>query len=207
MPDVPDWAVRRLRHTADAFGLHWPADMSLARFQRSLPAGDQRSAAFLLAVRRAAGGASYRPYTEGEKPWHAAMAAPYAHATAPLRRLADRYVVEAALAVANGDTVPDHVEAALPQLPHVMAKSDERGNRVDNAVHNLAEAVLLSGSVGEVFDGTIVDADRNGPVMQITEPAILTRVRAARVTPGDRIRVRLVAVDVVARTVVFQRVG
>ena len=91
--------------------------MSLARFQRSLPRDDQRTAAFLLAVRRASGGASYEPYRQDSTPWHAAMAAKYAHATAPLRRLADRYVVEAALAVANGDAVPDHVAAAFAELP------------------------------------------------------------------------------------------
>ena len=102
MHDVSAGAIKRLRHTAQAFDLNWPDGMSLTQFQRSLPPGEQRSAAFLLAVRRASGGATYRPYAEGEKPWHAAMAATYAHATAPLRRLGDRYVVEAALAVANG---------------------------------------------------------------------------------------------------------
>jgi exoribonuclease R len=207
MPDVPEHAVRRLRHTASAFQLDWPDGMSLARFQRSLPPHDQRTAAFLLAVRRASGGASYRPFTPGEKPWHAAMAAMYAHATAPLRRLADRYVVEAALAVANGDAVPDHVEAAFAGLPTVMARSEEVGNRVENAVNNLAEAVLLDGREGELFDGVLVDEDRNGPLMQIAEPAILARVRAARVTPGDEIRVRLVEADPVKRSVVFERVG
>jgi exoribonuclease R len=207
MPDVPDWAIRRLRHTAKAFELDWPEGMSLTRFQRSLPAGDQRSAAFLLAVRRAAGGASYRPYADGAKPWHGAMAATYAHATAPLRRLADRYVVEAGLAVANGDTVPEHIEAAFSELPRVMARSDERGNRVDNAVNNLAEAVLMGGRIGELFDAVIVDEDRHGPVMQIADPAILARVNAARVTPGDEIRVRLVAADVESRTIEFQRVS
>jgi exoribonuclease R len=181
--------------------------MSLARFQRSLPSGDQRSAAFLLAVRRSSGGASYQPYDEGEKPWHAAMAATYAHATAPLRRLADRYVVEAALAVANGDAVPEHVDAAFAELPRVMAQSDERGNRVDNAVNNLAEAVLLASRIGELFDAVIVDEDNHGPVMQIADPAILARVHAARVTPGDDIRVRLVAADVEKRTIDFQRVS
>ena len=207
MPDVPEWAVPRLRHTAKAFELDWPEGMSLARFQRSLPAGDQRSAAFLLAVRRAAGGASYQPYTEGVKPWHAAMAASYAHATAPLRRLADRYVVEAALAVATGDAVPEHVEAAFSELPRVMARSDERGNRVDNAVNNLAEAVFLASRIGDLFDAVVVDEDRHGPVMQIADPAILARVHAARVNPGDKIRVRAVAADVEARAIEFQRVS
>ena len=32
------------------------------------------------------------PYREGKVPRHSAMAATYAHATAPLRRLGDRYV-------------------------------------------------------------------------------------------------------------------
>ncbi len=126
------------------------------------------------------------------------MAATYAHATAPLRRLGDRYVVEAALAVANGTPVPEHVDAAFAELPKVMARADELGNRVDNAVSNLAEAVLLSGREGELFDGVIVDEDRHGPVMQIADPAILARVRAERVTPGDEIRVQLVAADVEA---------
>ena len=39
-----------------------------------------------------------------------------AHATAPLRRLADRYVVEAAFAVANGRPVPDDVQAAFAEV-------------------------------------------------------------------------------------------
>jgi exoribonuclease R len=135
------------------------------------------------------------------------MAAMYAHATAPLRRLADRYVVEAALAVANGAAVPDHVEAAFAELPAVMARAEQLGNRVENAVNDLAESVLLDGREDELFDGVIVDADRNGPLMQIAEPAILARVHAARVTPGDEVRVRLVEADPVARRVGFERVG
>ena len=71
-----------------------------------------------------------------------------------------------------------------------MARADERGNRVDRAVDNLAEAVLLSGRQGEVFDGVIVDEDGDGPLMQIADPAILAHVGAARATPGDEIRVR-----------------
>ena len=207
MPEVSARAIKRLRLTAQTFDLDWPDGMSLARFLRSLPPREQRSAAFLLAVRRASGGATYRPYTEGEKPWHSAMAATYAHATAPLRRLGDRYVVEAALAVANGTPVPEHIDAAFAELPKVMARADELGNRVDNAVGNLAEAVLLSGREGDLFDGVIVDEDRHGPVIQIADPAILARVRAERVTPGDEIRVTLVAADVEARTVEFQRVS
>lgn len=207
MREPDEGAVRRLRFSARAFGLDWPAEQSLADFQRSLSTSDPRAAAFLVAVRRAGGGASYEPYAPGVTPWHAAMAATYSHATAPLRRLADRYVVEATLAVANGRAVPDDVQAAFAGLPDAMATGESLANRVDSAVIDLAEAVLLAHRVDEVFDAVVVDEDRRGTVIQLVDPAVLVRVTAHGVDPGDDVRVRLTGVDVNARTVHFERVG
>jgi len=206
MADVPDEAIGRLRHTARAVGLDWPPEQPLGRFQRSLRTTDPRAAAFLLAMRRAAGRASYEPYRAGVTPWHSAMAATYTHATAPLRRLADRYVVEGALAVANGRRVPDDVLRAYEELPAVMERAAGLAGQVDAAALDLAEAVLLAGRVGEVFDGVIIDEDRRGPTMQIAEPAVLVRVNARRVDPGDEIRAKLVAADPASRRVEFERV-
>ncbi len=207
MAEPSDAAIARLRHAARAFGLAWPADRPLAEFQRSLRADDPRAAAFLIAVRRAGGGASYEPYRAGVTPWHAAMAATYAHATAPLRRLADRFVIEAALAVAGGQPVPDDVQAAFAELPAAMATAEARAADVDRAVIDLAEAVLLSGRVGEVFDAVVVDEDQRGAVVQLVEPAVMARVTARGVDPGGEIRVRVVAADPAARRVELQRVG
>jgi len=200
-------AVERLRRTARAFGLAWPAEMPLAAFQRSLSTRDPRAAAFLIAVRRAGGGASYAPFTAGTRPWHAAMAATYAHATAPLRRLADRYVVEAALAVADGRPVPDAVQAAFAELPATMARSEQRANIVDRAVIDLAEAVMLAGREDEVFDAVVIDEDHRGVAVQVVEPAVMARVPAHGVDPGDDVRVRLVKADPLTRTVEFMRVA
>jgi exoribonuclease R len=207
MAEVPETAVGRLRHTARAFNLEWPSDVSLADFQRSLARDDPKANAFLLAVRRASGGATYEPFEEGREPWHSAMAATYAHATAPLRRLADRYVVEAALAVASNEPVPDDVAAAFAGLPKVMEESERLGGQVDSAVRDLAEAVLLSGREGEVFDGVVVDEDDRGAMMQITEPAVLTRIRASRVDPGSPVRAKLVSANPAERRIEFERVG
>ena len=177
MDEPSERAVARLRRTAQAFGLTWPAETSLAEFQRSLSTHDPRAAAFLIAVRRAGGGASYAAYVRGgDRPWHAAMAATYAHATAPLRRLADRYVVEATLAIANGRPVPEDVAAAFAALPSTMASCEQRANTVDRAVIDLAEAVLLAGREGEVFDAVVVDEDRHGPLVQLVEPAVMAQV-------------------------------
>jgi len=207
MPDVDEGRYRRLRHSARAFGLEWPADLPLDAFERSLPRDDPRTSAFLIAVRRAAGGASYAPYDPDRRPWHSAVAAMYSQATAPLRRLQDRYVIEAALAVANGDTVPAEVSAAFEVLPQAMARADQRANRAEREALELAEAVCLVGREREIFDAVVIDEGDWGVEVQIADPAVLVRLSARRVDPGDEIRVRLESVDVDRREVVFDRVS
>jgi exoribonuclease R len=161
----------------------------------------------MLAIRRAGRGASYVPYQEGVVPWHAAMAATYAHATAPLRRLADRYVVRAALAIANGQPVPEPVTAAFEKLPHVMARADALGGQIDRAVIDLAEAVMLHGREGQIFPAIITDVDDRGARMQLCDLPVVARIVAHDVMPGQSMAVRLVAADPVQRTTSFQRVS
>ena len=161
----------------------------------------------MLAIRRAGRGASYVPYREGVVPWHAAMAATYAHATAPLRRLADRYVVRAALAIANGRTVPDVVAEAFSSLPEVMERADALGGQIERAIVDLAEAVMLQGREGEVFPGIVTDVDDRGVRIQLRDLPVTARVTARRVEPGDELRVKLIAADPDQRVVTFQRVA
>ncbi|MCY7299164.1 MAG: RNB domain-containing ribonuclease [Ilumatobacteraceae bacterium] len=207
MPDPDERAVKRLRHTAHGFGMTWLAEQSLAEFSRTLDALDPKHAAFMLAERRAGGGADYQQFIAGVIPWHSAMAATYAHATAPLRRLADRYVVQVALAVANGKPVPDDVAAALPLLPEPMDRADSTGSRIERAVLDLAEAVILKGHEGNSFDAVVVDDDDDGTRIQLLDLAVVAKVKAHSVEPGDRLRVKLLATDVDRRTVQFERVS
>ncbi|MBA3897899.1 MAG: RNB domain-containing ribonuclease [Sphingomonadaceae bacterium] len=200
-------AVQRLRFTARALGLNWPAEMTLAQLERTLDVADARQAAFVLAVRRAGTGASYVPYREGAVPWHAAMAATYAHATAPLRRLADRYVVRAALAIANGQPVSDVVAQAFERLPPVMARADAMGGRIGRAVIDLAEAVMLHSSEGEVFAAVVTDVDERGVRIQLRDRPVAARVETHGVEPGDGLHVKLIAADPERRAVLFARVG
>ena len=207
MPDVDERRIDRLRRTAGALGLRWPAGQPLDAFERSLPRADPRTSAFLLAIRRASGGASYEAYRDGRRPWHSAVAATYAQATAPLRRLQDRYVIEAMLAVTAGREVPAEVADAFERLPAAMARAEQRANRAERAALDLAEAVVLSGRDGEVFDAVVIDEGEWGVEVQILEPAVLARVQARRVDPGDAVRVRLVEADIAAGLVRFERVG
>ncbi len=196
-------AVARLRHTARAFRLDWPHSMPLKEFERSLGASDPAEAAFMLAIRRAGQGASYTPYSPGERPWHAAMAATYAHATAPLRRLADRYVVRAALAIANAQPVPQPVADAFARLPPVMARADALAGRIERAVIDLAEAVMLQGREGESFAAIVTDATEHGTRVQLRDFPIVANLQSKGTAPGDKLDLRLAAVDTVAGTIAF----
>jgi exoribonuclease R len=200
-------AIERLRHTARAYGLTWSGNEPLDQFARGLDAADPKQAAFMLAIRRAGQGASYVPYREGVVPWHAAMAATYCHATAPLRRLADRYVVRATLAIANGQTVPAVVTEAFTRLPQVMAHADQLDGQIGRAVIDLAEAVMLKDAVGQIFQAVVTDVDDRGARIQLRDQPVVARVAAQSVGPGDAIGIRLTVADPANRAIAFERVS
>lgn len=191
MPEPGQRATARLRVTAKALGVEWPSGQALQQREGSLDPNDPRHAAFMLAIRRAGQGASYRTFEPGQTPFHSAMAATYAHATAPLRRLADRYVTEATLAIANGRAVPDWVSAKFPELPVVMNRAEARASQVDSAVVELAEAVVLQPRVGETFAGRVTDIDDRGARVQLCAEPIVTRVDAAGLEFGDAVNLKL----------------
>lgn len=207
MAEPDEHAQNRLRHTAEAFGLTWPKQATLEQFERLLDPADPREAAFMLAIRRAGNGAGYEPYQPGAVPWHAAMAATYCHMTAPLRRLADRYVIRAALAVANGQPVPAEVEAAFARLGPVMDKAQARSGQVERAVVDLAEAAMLVGREGDDFEAVVTDLGETGARIQLCELPIVARTVARRVQPGERIVVRLESADPIKRLISFARIS
>ena len=207
MADPDERAVRRLRATARAFHLDWPEAASLKDFERSLNGTDPRHIAFMYAVRRSGNGAGYAPFQPGVTPWHTAVAATYAHATAPLRRLADRYVIRAALAVANGQKVPDVVSEAFPRLPEVMARADAVAGRIERAVIDYAEAVMLQPHVGEVMAAVATDIDERGARIQLRDLPVVARVDTHHAEPGEVMQVRLTEADPDKRLIRFARVG
>lgn len=198
-------AIKRLRLTARAHGLDWPQHVTLEDYGRKLDPSDPKQAAFMLAIRRAGPPAAYAPFVEGRKPWHSAMAASYAHATAPLRRLADRYVVDATLAVANGRAVPQAVREAFAKLPQVMARADARSSQVQRASVDLAETVMLHGREGESFVSVVTDIDERGARMQLCGLPVVARVDAQGVQAGDELQVKLLSADPDRRELRFAR--
>jgi exoribonuclease R len=207
MDEPQEWAIRRLRHTAKAIGVDWPKAESLQQLERRLDPSKRPDSAMMLAIRRAGQSAGYQPFRTGVLPWHAAVAAPYAHSTAPLRRLADRYVVEAVLEIGNGRTVPKQIQEAFEALPDIMQKADALSGQITNAVIDLAETVTLQGSEGTSFAAVVTDVDERGARIQLSSPAVVARIKANGLKPGDDLVVRLDSADLKTRSVRFSVAG
>ncbi len=209
-PDPRD--LQRLHRTARALGVDWPAEVLYPDFIRSLDPSRPDHAAVIVASARLLRGSGYVAF-DGEvpaEPQHAALASEYAHVTAPLRRLADRYAGEVCVALCAGEPVPDWVLAALPGLPKEMQTSGAKAGSYERAVVDLVEAGLLAPRVGEEFDGVVVSVDekdeRHGKVT-VLEVGVEAPIEGDGKLPlGQDVRVRLVEADVEKRRVRFSLV-
>ncbi|MDE2086167.1 MAG: RNB domain-containing ribonuclease [Xanthomonadaceae bacterium] len=212
LPPPQPQDIARLKRTAQALAVAWPDRLGYADFIRTLDPSKDVHVAMLTACTTVLRGAAYAAF-DGElpaQPMQSAVAAEYAHATAPLRRLVDRYVGEVCVALCANQPVPDWVRSALPALPDLMAEADRRAKHYERQVIDLIEAVLLAPRVGEAFTGAIVEINGghgNGHegVVMLRDPAIEARVKAPAPLPlGQDVAVRLVEADPVRRLVRFE---
>lgn len=210
LPPFDPRDVARLRRTAAALRIAWPESLDLAEFVAGLDPSAPTAAAMLNACTRVLRGAAYVAF-DGKPPdcpEHSAIAAAYAHATAPLRRLGDRYVGEVCVALCAGVAVPDWTRTALPALPATMAETGRRASRYESAVLDLVEAGVLASRVGQRFDGVITEVDDQEPqrgVVMIRELAIEGQVCGSAALPlGSEVLVSLVEADVTERRIRFK---
>lgn len=203
---IPDRVVvARFHRQARALGASWPAEMLYGEFIRSLDVTDPRHLALIHESTALFRGAGYTPFDGAvpERVQHAAVASAYAHVTAPLRRLVDRFALVVCHALCQGDDVPEWVREALPQLPAAMSRSDQLAGDLERACLDAVEAALLAGREGEEFTAVVVDVrEAGGGLVQLSDPAVLARCEGM-LTLGQQVGVRLVEADVRARTVAF----
>jgi exoribonuclease R len=204
MPPADSTAVDRFRRQTIALGNEWQADQRYGDYLRSLDVTQPRHLAIMHAATSLFRGAGYTPF-DGELPEHtdqAAVAAPYAHVTAPLRRLVDRFALVACEALSAGEPVPQWVRDALPELPKIMASTSSIAGQVYAAAINVVEAAVLQPHVGEVFSVTVVSSGSDYGIVQIDEPAITARCDGI-LEPGTVISATLVTAEVSTGTVRF----
>lgn len=199
-------ALAGLRRSAAALGVPWGPGQPYPEVMRALDPVSPGHAAFAVRASRLFRGAGYEAWaraTGDPPPPHAAIAAPYAHVTAPLRRMADRVANEVVLALSEGEQPPAWAREALPDMPDVMRRAGARERAAERLALDYLESVLLAGRVGEVFDATVVDVRDDRPVVQIAEPAVVAGLDARGPRPGEALRVRLAEADPETRRVLF----
>lgn len=199
MPAADAGSLRRLRQTAKALHIRWPAELDYPEFVRTLDPTRGDHAAMLDACTMLFRGAGYQAFSGGvpDAAEHAAIASDYAHVTAPLRRLVDRYAGEVCVALCAGQPVPDWVLRALDGLPAEMAAANRRASAYERAIIDLMEVCLLADRVGETFPATVIETDesKHRGVVMIADPAVETRVSGDPLPLGQQITVRLVSAD------------
>lgn len=209
MPAPSAEAVEAFRAQTVALGLPWPQGVDYGEYLRTLDHGEQRAAAVLQAAAGLFRGAGYVAM-DGEAPAdpdQSAIAAPYAHTTAPLRRLVDRWALLVCDALCAGRPVPDWARESLGALPSIMGASNRLAAKLDAGALDRVEAALLASRIGAVFDATVL-AVRNGTVtVQLADPVVTASLpRPDGVRPGDRLRLHLVAADIPSGTIRFDAV-
>jgi len=206
-PPEPD-RLKRLQLTAQALNVEWPEGVTYQGFVRGLSPFVARQAALLVEAAGLLRGSGYVSF-DGDPPAdpvHSPLASTYAHTTAPLRRLVDRYVGEICLALAAGDGIPDWVRAELWTLPETMAATGGRAGQYEAGIVSIVEAALLEQRVGETFEAIVVELHtrRGGATIALREPAVTARCTGDDLPLGGRIRVRLTDADVMKRLIRFE---
>ena len=210
LPPAPEDAVKRLRRTARALGIDWPNTQSAPDFIRALDPARPADAAMVVACTSLLRGAGYAAF-DGQLPEqteHAALASTYAHVTAPLRRLVDRYGLEVCAALCAGTDVPPWAREGLTDLPRTMQASGRKSHAYEHAVLDLVEALTLQSRVGETFEAVVLESDhddeRKGSVM-VRDPAVEAKLTSQSPLPvGEDVTVTLAEADPATRKVRFE---
>jgi exoribonuclease R len=208
MPDADPESVDRFRHQTNALGHPWPTGQAYGDYLATLDGSNPKHLAILHAAASLFRGAGYTPF-DGAPPantMQSAVGAPYAHVTAPLRRLVDRFGLVICEALAAGTAVPDWERAALPELPVEMARSNNLAGQLDHRSLDAVEAAVLAPRVGQTFDGVIIAQNKSGSVVQLLDPAV-TAECAGHTPNGTALKVNLVQADVETSTVLFAPAG
>jgi len=210
LPPPQPHDLQRLHRVARALHIDWPAEQLYPDFIRGLDSRKPADAAMITACARLLRGSGYVAFDGAvpADPVHAALASEYAHVTAPLRRLGDRYAGEICLALCAGTDVPSWVRSRLSDIPEVMKDAGRKAAQYEAMVLDLVEAGVLHPRVGEAFEGVVTEVDeKDGSRGKVTiqDPAVEARLTSSRALPlGTEVDVRLAQADLTSRSVVFE---
>ena len=143
-------------------------------------------------------GAGYAAF-DGEPPeetGHAGIGGPYAHVTAPLRRLVDRFTTEVCLAICAGDEVPAWARESLPTIAESMRASGRTAAAADRDAIDAVEAWTMADRRDDTFEAIVLRAEDDSAEIMILQPPVEADCTGSGLVEGATISVRVAHVDV-----------
>lgn len=121
----------------------------------------------------------------------------YMHATAPNRRYPDLIAQRQYKALLNGNSHLYSVEE-LRRLAMHCTQQEDAAMKVERHLNKSAAAMHLVHQIGTVYQGIVTGAGKSGTWVRIFDPHVEGRILQGfkKLDIGDRIKVRLIRVDV-----------
>jgi VacB/RNase II family 3'-5' exoribonuclease len=193
----------RIEKIAEDLGQRLPSDPDARALEeflvRQRQADPLRFPDLSLAIVKAMGAGEYVVESPGETSLgHFGLAVKdYAHSTAPNRRYPD-LITHRLLKAALAQAPPAYTREELAALAAHCTAQEDAANKVERQVRKSAAACLLSGRIDEKFDAIVTGAGDKGTWVRILRPPVEGKLvhGSEGVDVGDKIRVKLVGVDV-----------
>jgi ribonuclease R len=186
-----------------------PDPRSLEQFLTAAKAADPlRFPDLSLAVIKLLGSGEYEAEAPGATPpGHFGLAVKdYGHSTAPNRRYTDLITQRLLKAALEGRTPPYSLDK-LNELAQRCTQKEDAAAKVERQVNKAAAALFLQDRIGEESDALVTGAGPKGTWVRVLDPPVegMLVQGAHGADVGDRLRVRLVSVDVERGYIDFAR--
>lgn len=203
LPAATEESEREFLEGIAALGYEVGED-SISEFLLSINADEPRGMAAMRLAQRLLRGADYVWLGDGEAEIHAGIGGYYAHVTAPLRRLVDRFASEVCLALCAGEEIPTWVTDNAGDAISTMRRTSQLASQVDKAVLNWLEARVLQPWIGHNFEAVVLSSDpeKNKASVFVADPPVLADTVGAP-PQGSSAHVSLISADPDKREVKF----
>lgn len=130
----------------------------------------------------------------------------YTHSTAPNRRFVD-LVTQRLLKAAHFGQTPPYTPHALEQIAAHCTERESAARKVERMMRKVLAAALFQNRIGETFPAIITGIKAGATYVRVVSPPVEGRLVRGEtgLDVGDRLRVRLIGVDVAQGYIDFER--